>query len=350
MGAPRASVLLPVFDAAPWLESCLRSLRRQRMEDWECVLVDDGSRDASLEIAKWFEAHDERIRVFATAHAGLVAALRHGLERCRGEIVVRMDADDWMHRDRLALQSAAFDNTPELCAAGSHVRIFPRPKAGTWVERPLPGEDDRVRTGRRGYEAWLNGIESADDIARNAWIECPIAHPTLAIRRDALERHGYRDVDWPEDYDLVLRLQSAGEPLRVVPRRLVGWRDGPERLSRTSPRYDAAAFAACKAHHLAASFLSGESGYALWGYGGTGRLLAAKLRENERTAHTIIDVHPRRIGQTIQGAEVIAPEALAHREKAKLIVSVAGEGARSEIRDFLTPLGYVEGRDFVCAA
>ncbi len=350
MNTPRVSILLPVFDAEPWLSVCLRSLQRQRMSDWECVLVDDGSRDRSLAIAQTFASSDSRIRIFPTSHTGLVATLQLGLEHCHAPIVARMDADDWMHRDRLALQLAAFDDDSTLTAMGTRVRIFPRPRAGATGERALPGEEARVRTGRLGYEAWLNSIASPDDIARNAWIECPIAHPTLAIRREALEHFGYRDVPWPEDYDLVLRLIAAGERLGVIPRRLVAWRDAGDRLSRRSVRYDVDAFAACKAAHLKQTFLRNRRDYGLWGYGGTGRLLASKLQDHGLEPRHIVEVHPRRVGQRIRGAPVIAPEALVEHERSPLVVSVAGEGARQEIRTFLEQLDYREGHDFICAA
>ena len=100
----------------------------------------------------------------------------------------------------------------------------------------------------------------------DAFIECPIAHPTLMIRRNLLTTLGYRDCGWPEDYDLILRLLADGHELGVVPKRLVAWRDGPERLSRTSETYSVERFTACKAAHLAESFLASSNDYALWGY------------------------------------------------------------------------------------
>ena len=103
---PRVSILLPVWNAGKTLASCLRSLERQAETGWECVLVDDGSSDDSLALARTFAARDPRIRVVARPHEGLVAALNAGAEQCRSPLVARMDADDWMHRDRLALQCA----------------------------------------------------------------------------------------------------------------------------------------------------------------------------------------------------------------------------------------------------
>ncbi|HEY5657398.1 MAG TPA: glycosyltransferase family 2 protein, partial [Myxococcota bacterium] len=287
--APRISVLLPVFDAGPTLDACLRSIARQRETDFECVLVDDGSRDESLARARRFAAGDARFRVIAAPHAGLVAALQRGLAHCRAPLVARMDADDVMHRDRLALQRAALAADPELAAVGCHVRLFPRRALGA---------------GMRRYEAWLASIDSPERVRAEALVECPVAHPTLLARTDLLRRFGYRETDGPEDYDLLLRMLAAGRRIGVVPRRLLAWRQHGERLSRTSERYAIARFTACKAEHLVRTFLARSRDYVLWGYGGTGRALARALRDRGRHPTRIVELHPRRIGQRIQGAPV----------------------------------------------
>jgi hypothetical protein len=202
----------------------------------------------------------------------------------------------------------------------------------------------------RAYESWLNAIETPQDVVREAFVECPIAHPSLFVRRSVLERFGYRDRGWPEDYDLILRLLAAGERLAVVPRRLLSWRDHPRRVSRRSAHCSIDAFVRCKAAHLAAGFLGGDERYVLWGFGGTGKALRRELAAVGRTPSHIVELHPRRIGERIQGAPVIPPESLADIERRPLVVSVAGSGPRAEIRAWLAGMGYREGRDFVCAA
>jgi glycosyltransferase involved in cell wall biosynthesis len=334
-GAPAVSILLPVFDAAASLPACLRSIARQTFTDWECVLVDDGSGDASGELAGAAAAADARIRVITTEHRGLVSALNTGLARCRGRYVARMDADDCMLRRRLALQAAALDGAPGLAAVGARVRFFPRPG---------------LRGGMRRYEQWLNGMTSAQDVRADAFVECPIAHPTLFARREILLEHGYRDVGWPEDYDLFLRLHNAGHAVAVVPRRLLAKRWGPQCLSRTDRAYGVDRFTECKAAHLAASFLAGSDRYVLWGYGATGRSLRRALAEHGKAPAAIVEVHPRRLGNTIQGAPVIAPDELRAWRRLPLVASVAGAAARRKIRAALGELGYRELDDFVCAA
>jgi glycosyltransferase involved in cell wall biosynthesis len=331
----RVSILLPVFDAAKTLPACLASVARQTERDFECLVVDDGSTDGSLELAQRLAERDSRFRVLPAPHEGLVPALNRGLDACRAPLVARMDADDWMHRERLSLQCAALDTDPTLEAVGSHVRCFPREALGP---------------GLRAYEAWLASVDSPRRVREERFVECPVAHPTLLIRRDRLVALRYRDAGWPEDYDLVLRLLAASGRIGVVPRRLLGWRHGPERLSRTSETYDPSRFTACKAHFLAQDFLARHSRYALWGYGGTGRALVRALRAHDRHPATIVELHTGRLGQTIQGAEVVSPHALGPPGTLPLVVSVAGATARGRIRRELSRRGYRECVDFVCAA
>lgn len=335
MSAPTVSVLLPVRDAQSTLCAALRSVARQSERRFECIVVDDGSRDASLAIAEAQASRDARFRVVAAPRAGLVAALRTGLAACRAPRIARMDADDWMHRERLAAQGAALDADSTLAGVGCHVRCFPRHEVGP---------------GLRAYEAWLASIDSAWRVRQEAYVECPLAHPTWMLRRDALEAFAYRDAGWPEDYDLLLRLLAAGRRIGVVPRRLLGWRVHPGRLSRTSPVYADERFTACKATHLAEGFLAQSARYLLWGYGATGRALAKALEAHGRQPAAIVEIHPRRIGRTIRGAPVISRHALGPPRGVPLVVSVAGAEPRALIRGELARLGWRECVDFVCAA
>lgn len=333
--APVVSVLLPAFEAERTLAAALRSVERQGEPRWECVIVDDGSTDGTGALAARFAARDPRFTVLTTPHRGLVPALTSGLARCRARYVARMDADDVMHRDRLAVQVAALEAAPRLAAVGCHVRVVPR--AG-------------LREGRRAYERWLNGIQSPECVRAEAFVECPIVHPTLVIRRPVLDALGYRDQGWPEDYDLVLRLLHLGARIAVVPRRLLAWRDHPGRLSRTDPRYSLARLTACKAAFLASGFLARSDSYVLWGHGGTGRTLRRALLAHGKRPAEVVEVHPGRLGQRIHGAPVVPPEALAHLPRRPVVVSVAGAGPRAQIRAALVAMGFRETEDFLCAA
>lgn len=336
MTAPLVSVLLPARDAAATLPGCLASIARQRDVDFECVIVDDGSRDATRAIADAMARRDPRFRVVATPPRGLVAALNGGFALCRGALVARIDADDWMHRDRLASQAAALAADASLAGIGCQVRCFPR--AG-------------LQGGLRDYEIWLRTIDSAARAARERFVECPLPHPTWMLRRTTVEAlGGYRDLGWPEDYDFLLRLFEAGMRMGVVPRRLVGWRDRPDRMWRNHAAYAPERFLACKAHFLARGPLRHADAYLLWGHGETGRALRRALEAEGKRPAAILEIHPRRIGNIIHGAPVVRPESIASLPRLPMVASVAGAFARAEIRAFCARAGLREGADFVVAA
>jgi len=331
MSEPRISVLLPARDAAATLAACLASVERQRERGFECIVVDDGSRDATRAIAAAFARRDARFRVVATPPRGLVAALNEGLALCRAPLVARMDADDLMHRDRLAAQAAALDADPTLAGVGCHVRCFPR--AG-------------LQGGLRDYEAWLRTIDTAWRVAVERFVECPLPHPTWMLRREVATALGYRDCGWAEDYDLLLRLFASGRRMGVVPRRLLAWREGASRLWRTHGAYAPDRFVACKAHHLAHGPLRHADAYLLWGHGESGRALRRALEVEGKRAAAIVEIHPRRLGNVIHGAPVVRPEAIPSQPRLPLVAAVSGAVARGEIRSMCTRLGLRESLDY----
>jgi hypothetical protein len=331
-------VLLPVRDGGAFLEQCLASLERQTLTDLEVVAVEDGSGDGSAEVLAWWAGRDPRIRVVPGPAAGLVAALDTGLDGARAPLVARMDSDDVCHPRRLELQVGRLDRDPDLGVVSCLVRIFPR---------------TRVAEGFRVYERWLNGLVTPAQIARERFVESPLAHPSVVVRRELLLAvGGYRDLCWPEDYDLWLRLLAAGARCAKVERRLLFWREHGGRLTRTDCRYAAARFVECKAHHLVRGPLAGCSSVVVWGAGKTGRLLSRELLGLGAPIEAFVDIDPRKVGRRVRGRPVVAPEALPGLLGPGTVVlaAVPARGARDLIRGHLDALGLVEGCGYWCCA
>jgi glycosyltransferase involved in cell wall biosynthesis len=327
---PRVSVLLPVRDEAPYLAEALQSLSSQTHEEFEVVVVDDGSTDDSVEIAEAHAARDSRFRVLRQPRAGLVAALDRACAEASGELLARMDGDDVALPRRLEVQLAAMQDEG-LDACGGRIEYFPRATAGA-----------------QRYAEWINSLTTAEAAARDVFVECPLPHPTLVVRRDALERAGgYRDLGWPEDYDLVLRLWARGARFRNVAETVLRWRDHPGRLSRTEPRYSVDAFVRCKLHHLRQTLLPGRRGVLVWGAGPVGKSFGRALGDELRG---FVEVDPRKLGRAIYGVPVIPAEEAPRFEDALWLGSVAGEEARKRIREIAASQGREEGNDFVAVA
>jgi hypothetical protein len=333
---PSVSVLLPVRDGATHLTECLDSLAAQTFEDFEVLAVDDGSRDATPRLLADRAARDPRIRVLRQDPLGVVPALEAARAAARGPLLARMDADDVALPGRLERQVVAMEANPSWGLSGCGVRYVPR---------------SAVRDGARRYEAWLNGLTTPADLERDLFVECPLAHPTFVMRADVLERvGGYRDRGWPEDYDLVLRVAAAGPRLGTVPDVLLHWREAPGRLSRTHPTYTLGAFQRCKAHHLPHLHPRARDGVVVWGAGPVGKGFSRALAAEGMKVVAFVDLDPRKIGQSIHDAPVLAPHELDRVGDAFVVAAVGQAGARADIRAALGAAGRKEGVDFVAVA
>lgn len=333
--APRVSVLMPCRNAQDTLDEALDSLAAQTFLDLEIVAVDDGSTDRTGALLDARAARDPRLRVLHTPPAGIVAALNRAVAVARGSLLARMDADDVALPGRLAAQVAWLDARPDTAACGTQVRYVPRAM---------------LRDGARRYERWINGVVGEDTIARDLFVECPLPHPTLIVRREAvLAVGGYRERGWPEDYDLVLRLAAEGHGLGKVPEVLLHWRERPERLSRVSPMYSADAFQRCKAHFLGPLRVRGRA-VVVWGAGPVGKAMARVLRAEGHEVAAFVDLDARKVGQTIHGAPVVGPHEVNTYRGCYAVAAVGQEGAREEIRATLRGLGWTEVDEFCAVA
>lgn len=335
--APRVSILLPARNAEATLADALTSLEAQTFDDFECLIVDDASHDQTAQIAQAWVARDPRFRLLRqSTHQGIVPALNRAAAQARAPFLARQDADDRSRPERLRRTLARIDSDEKLGAVGSRVAQFP--------PADLPA-------GLRRYGDWLNELIQPDEIAREIWVESPLAHPTVIMRRAAFEAvGGYATAPWPEDYDLWLAMHVAGWHFAKVPDVLYDWRHHAGRLTFADPRYDPAAFLACKLHHLGPS-LSHRT-LIVWGAGRDGRRLVRALQRRDLRPCALIDIDPRKIGHHRLGIRVHAPEFLREREAREkdllILVAVGTRGARALIRAQLVTMGFRETRDFLC--
>jgi len=188
-GVPRVSIVLPVYNGARFLRLSVDSMLAQTFGDFELLLLDDGSSDDSLAIARECEAADARVRVHALPHRGLAATLNEGLRLAQAPLVARMDGDDVAWPERLALQVAFLDRFPAIGAVGGQVR----------------GIDSNG-----GVSSNMDYPCAPEDVKAQLFARCPLVHPTVVMRRQpVIDIGGYRPMfTYAEDYDLWLRLDE----------------------------------------------------------------------------------------------------------------------------------------------
>lgn len=183
------TVAIPVFNAKVTLADALRSVFSQTYQDWQLLIIDDGSTDGTSEYLKTIR--DERVTLVQDGqNLGLAARLNQAAWLCETPLLFRMDADDMMHPQRIEKQRRAAINHPSASMLGC---------------RSLAIDDDGA----------LLGLfrEPTVGSTRRDWMEgCGLTHPTVVARTDWLRRHPYKEsLRRAEDLDLWVRYRDAIE-------------------------------------------------------------------------------------------------------------------------------------------
>lgn len=210
----KVSVLIPLYNKAPYVREAVESVLHGEFGDLEVVVVDDASTDEGPAIVRAIP--DARVRVIAQQrNGGPAAAANAGIDACRGEYIVRLDADDVNMPDRIARQVAYMDAHPEVGASGGALDLFGAQKE-KWS---FPLTDDECKA------QLLFGV--------------PVSQGTSILRRSVLERHHLRyDPTWPrvgEDWCFWARMAPFTR-FGNLPDTLVLYRRGEQNISHGSDK------------------------------------------------------------------------------------------------------------------
>lgn len=107
---PLVSIVVPCYNAAKYLAACVNSVVAQDYENWECILINDGSRDETLEILSEFAAQNPKLKVFTQENAGLSSTRNRGIESAAGDLLFFLDSDDVLSTDALHILVSAYEN------------------------------------------------------------------------------------------------------------------------------------------------------------------------------------------------------------------------------------------------
>lgn len=209
---PEVSVLLPVRDGARTLALAMVSVLEQSFRDFELLVLDDGSSDASPEIALRFG--DARVRLLRDGmKRGLAERLNQGIDAAASRYIARMDADDVCFPERFARQTACLNSDPALDLLACRVLDF---------------DDSGTITGLRPYRL------SHAALCARPWNGFYLAHPSWMGRADWFRRHRYRipEVSRAEDQELLLRAHPDSR-FAVLDEILLGYRSAPIAFAKT---------------------------------------------------------------------------------------------------------------------
>lgn len=206
---PAISIVLPVWNGERHVAEAVSSVLAQDFTDWELIVVDDGSIDATSAILRGFKDH--RVRVLTMPHRGLVPALREGVAHARAGWIARQDADDLSRPARLAAQWAGVRDRPEVVLCHTGCEFIG--SGANYIQRAhLP--------------------QTMALLAVKLCFSCPIVHSSVLFRKSAYDEcGGYCEAErHAEDYALWSRMVATGTVLGLG-RRLLAHRLHAESMS-----------------------------------------------------------------------------------------------------------------------
>jgi len=209
MPSPRVTVFIPAFNREDYVGAAIASALCQTHQDLECLVIDDGSTDGTLEVVRGFD--DARVRLVENGeNRGIPRTRNRGIDEARGELLALLDSDDLARPERVERQVAFLDAHPELCGVGSWARVIDAAGA-TLRSQTCP--------------------VTSPGLAFTTLFRCAPRQSTMLLRRDVLTRERYRE-DFPVSSDLELfgRLaRHAG--LGALPEQLTELRQHPQRIT-----------------------------------------------------------------------------------------------------------------------
>lgn len=208
------SVLLPVRNGEKYICQAIHSILQQTYEDFELIVVNDGSSDNTIKLINSFS--DTRIKIVNTTGVGLVTALNLGLKQCSGDYIARMDADDISMPNRFETQVKILSENENIGIVCSDIEV-------------IDEEDNVIGT---QTDVIMNNRILSEGLTLQRKMK-PIIHPSVMIRKHLLEFvGGYREFNAAEDKDLWLRLLPFTTFYRV-PKILLKYRITQDGVSRS---------------------------------------------------------------------------------------------------------------------
>lgn len=197
---PEISIILPVYNAEAYLEECINSVLRQTFQNYELIVLDDGSTDASVSVVKAFD--DPRIKLILCEH-NFINTLNRGINESIGKYIARIDADDIMHKDRLKKQYEIMEANQDVAVCGTYAEAFGL-------------ANEIIGYGKNYIDSPLLSL-----LPHNC-----IIHPSVMIRKSFIQNYKicYQNYPYAEDYKMWVDIANTGGKFYIIPEALLKYR------------------------------------------------------------------------------------------------------------------------------
>jgi glycosyltransferase EpsE len=195
---PRVSVVSTVYNGESYFDRAIPGILSQTFEDFEFILVDDGSTDRSLALLHELAARDSRVRIFAPGRLGAANAYNYAVAQASGEYIARQDFDDRSYPDRLKLQVAFLDAHPDVGLVGGAYVLVDQRRGERYARMP-PTDHAAILSAMARYVPVAHTVAT---FRRRAWTEAggyPVVHNLIDLRfYIRVAKLGWRFANVPE--------------------------------------------------------------------------------------------------------------------------------------------------------
>ncbi|MFD2550814.1 glycosyltransferase [Bizionia sediminis] len=325
------SIITPFKNTESFLAECVQSIINQCYTNWELLIVDDGSTDASYRIVSAFAKNDRRIKLYKNPGTGIISALQYGFSNSRGTFITRMDSDDVMTPNKLAVLAHNLKTFGKGHVAVGQVRYFRK---------------DGLSLGYKSYQNWLNSLTQTGNNYSEIYKECVIPSPCwMVYRQDFINCNAFNNQIYPEDYDLAFRFYE--NQLTIIPcsKKIHLWRDYSTRTSRTHEHYAENHFLPLKLKYYLKLDYNPKQPLVIWGAGKKGKTVAKLLLENAVNFIWICD-NSKKIGKEIYGIVMHDISRLKTLTNPQCLITVANKAEQKTIQAYLQSIGLLPSKHY----
>lgn len=336
---PKISALMSVYNNEKHIQESIESVLNQSFGDFELIIVNDGSTDATKEIIDSYR--DNRIRSFhLEKNVGVGEALRYGVSKARGEYIAKVDGDDINNIDRFKKQKDFLDNNSSITLVKSLVEYFPDNEE---VEK-----SDRFKYCKKIIERYKNMVITPEDIREKLYWFCCVSHPSIMVRSSILKRLNYNHYRLFEDYDLFYRMNKEGYKMDTLTETLVKIRVSSNSTTvreHQGSEFEEIAYEIKKEE--IEKMIKDNAPIYIWGAGSFGKNVLKVFTHKNIKVAGFIDSNYKNLGKEYNNIPILPPSHLEEEKYLDPKVFIASQPGMFEIVNQLEKYGYEHLSDYM---
>lgn len=328
------SIIMTAFNEEKYIAQAIDSILSQSYENFELIIVDDGSTDKTPEIINSYS--DERVRVFISSeNQGVGAAHAFAIQQAKGELIAIADADDIHHPNRISKQVSYLNDNKEIGVVDCFVEYF--------------ADNEEIKSSSRySYitnfrQKHINRIVTPEQYERSLYWFCSVVHSASMYYKNLVTPFNYSDLTVIEDYEIFYKMNKSGVKFGKVPEVLVDVRITSNSTTLAQNEVLMRNFMVIKKEEIA-SLIENNTDIYIWGTGQGGIDVAKLLSEKSIKISGFLDNNKNKFGELIAGHYVADYKNIDYKKSGILIVSSIG---KFEIVEQLESLGLREFSDFI---